>query len=54
MFDNVWQAIEDNFALLVKSLLPPQFQLAEIPEAERDPGAPERFQFATTTLPTAE
>ena len=54
MFDNVWQAIEDNVALLVQSLLPPQFQLSEIPEAERDPGAPERFQFAMTKLPAAE
>jgi hypothetical protein len=54
MFDNVWQAIEDNVALLVRSLLPPPLQLAEIPEAERDPGAPERFQFAVATLPKAE
>jgi hypothetical protein len=50
MFHNVWQAIEDNVRLLVQSLLPPEFQLVEIPEAERDPGAPERFQFAMTML----
>jgi hypothetical protein len=46
MFYNAWQAIEDNVALLVQALLPPQIQLVDIPEADRDPGAPERFQFA--------
>jgi hypothetical protein len=54
MFDNVWQGIEDNIRLLVDSLLPPQFHVAEIPEADRDPAAPERFQFAVVTLPTTE
>jgi len=53
MFDNVWHAIEDNVALIVRALLPPQFQLVEIPEANRDRGAPERFQFAVATLPDA-
>jgi hypothetical protein len=45
-FENVWQAMEDYVALYVIANLPPEIQVVEIPEAERDPSRPTRFGFA--------
>lgn len=53
MFENVWQAIEDYVALYVIANLPPTVRLIEIPEAERDPSRPTRFQFALLDAPEA-
>jgi hypothetical protein len=46
MFENVWQAIEDDVALYVIANLPPTIQVVEIPEEQWDPARPTRFQFA--------
>lgn len=53
MFQNVWQAIEDYVALYVIANLPPTVRHIEIPEAERDPSRPTRFQFALLDAPEA-
>jgi hypothetical protein len=50
-FENVWQAMEDYVALYVIASLPPEIQVVEIPEAERDPSRPTRFGFAIPGLP---
>lgn len=51
MFDNVWEAIEDYVVLYTKAHMPPTIQLGEIPEADRNPARPTRFQFALLNLP---
>jgi hypothetical protein len=50
-FENVWQAIEDYVALYVIANLPPAIQVIEIPEEQRDPSRPTRFQFALMQAP---
>src|SRR5712691_9694830 len=51
MFENVWQAIEDYVVLYVIANLPPQLQVVEIPEEQRDPSRPTRFRFALLIAP---
>jgi len=51
-FDNVWMAIEDIIVDLAASMLPPFFQIVEIPEQNRDPACPKRFGFAFVNPPT--
>jgi hypothetical protein len=51
MFENVWQAIEDYVVLYVIANLPSPIQLIEIPEEQRDPTRPTRFQFALLNQP---
>jgi hypothetical protein len=50
-FANVWTAIEEYVALYAKAHLPPDFSLVEIPEAQRDPQLPKRFQIALDNVP---
>jgi hypothetical protein len=50
-FENVWQAIEDYVALYVIATLPPFIRVVEVPEQERDPARPTRFQFVVVDLP---
>jgi hypothetical protein len=45
-FENVWQAIEDHVALYVIASLPAGIHVIPIPEEQRDPARPTRFQFA--------
>jgi hypothetical protein len=47
----VWQAMEDYVAMYVAANLPPALQLIEIPEEQRDPERPTRFQFVLLNAP---
>lgn len=46
VFENVWQAMEEYVVLYAKAHIPPGIQIIEIPEHERDPARPTRFQLA--------
>lgn len=43
MFDNVWQAIEENFAYLGEKVMNKGWTLVEVPEEQRDKTIPVRF-----------
>lgn len=50
IFSNCWQAIEDITVILLRTGLPLHtgIDIAEIPEKDRDPNIPKRFQFVVT------
>jgi hypothetical protein len=45
MFNNVWQAVEEDVALYVQANLSPSMEIWEILEAERDSACPIRFKL---------
>ena len=49
-FVQVWQTIEAQSVKLINDSLPANLYIEEIPEKDRDPGKPARFQITTTDL----
>lgn len=43
VFDNVWQAIEENFAYLGEEVMSEGWTIAHVPEDQRDKTVPKRF-----------
>ena len=44
IFDNVWQAIEEDFAYLGEKIMDEAWTLVEVPEEQRDETIPVRFK----------